>query len=369
MKNTIKSQEFLDYVYENQLNVNKSLNKVLWFMILTGPAIAVGVWAGAFPEVNYSACIITSIFIFISALIHTIFLKKKVNPEISKYTVLITIEIADMMMCYNHIGIYLTFFCVPLISLLYYDRKTLKIMSALSYIGMVLSEYLISDFSASLRIDKNAIEWFIGQIGGMTIEFIIMFSIAMVLNKGIERNIELMFDEHKEIEIKDNEILTDNMTGILNKKGFMLKTEELLKNENTKNFALLFLDLDHFKDVNDNLGHATGDIAIKDAAIKIVKQFRSADLVARFGGDEFLVFVQNIPQNILDEKLSSLHETIINDYTNREATVHVTASIGAIYCENALINTLELKELLSLADEQLYNSKNTGRNKTTLKIV
>jgi diguanylate cyclase (GGDEF)-like protein len=120
------------------------------------------------------------------------------------------------------------------------------------------------------------------------------------------------------------------------------------------------VDLDHFKNLNDTLGHSHGDEAIKEAGRKLQVLFANIDLVARFGGDEFCVLVNDIPKNKLVDKLERIVEIMAVTYTDGVVYLNVTASVGAAYCTK---QKMDYKTLLNAADSAVYEAKNTGRNR------
>lgn len=169
---------------------------------------------------------------------------------------------------------------------------------------------------------------------------------------------------------KDRKVLEigarmDDMTGLLNKKTLIEETENTLKSFSYNNAAFIFLDMDHFKDVNDRLGHAMGDRAIKEASRVIQEIFRQDDIVGRFGGDEFCIFLKNIPENILYSRLNELMDKLRAEYTDGGNTVRVTVSIGAVYFDKK--NRRTYPEIMAEADEALYKAKEQGRDRFVLK--
>jgi diguanylate cyclase (GGDEF)-like protein len=128
--------------------------------------------------------------------------------------------------------------------------------------------------------------------------------------------------------------------------------------------ALVFVDLDHFKNLNDTLGHSIGDVAIKETAVRLQVLFANVDLVSRFGGDEFCIFVWDIPRFKLMDKLERLLKILRKSYTDGRLSVETTASVGAVYCNNEAI---DFDTMLGVADKALYEAKENGRDQYILK--
>ena len=159
----------------------------------------------------------------------------------------------------------------------------------------------------------------------------------------------------------------DKLSGLLNKAAMERNVKQYLSAEGKyRQSALIIVDLDNFKDVNDNLGHMTGDAAIKDAAKKISLIFSDRDFLGRFGGDEFCILMRfgtNITTEellkILTVKASDLSSSLREDYSNGEEKVSVSASIGiSIFPDNG--STYE--ELFEKADSALYEVKQHGKD-------
>ena len=124
--------------------------------------------------------------------------------------------------------------------------------------------------------------------------------------------------------------------------------------------AVIFIDLDHFKDINDTLGHRIGDLLLIEVADRLSTVVRSCDTVARLGGDEFTVFCQNIdsPENaaLVAQKLVALFGPA---FRLGESEIHVTASIGVTLFPN---DGKTVDELLMNADIAMYHAKGVGKN-------
>ncbi|AOM00900.1 MULTISPECIES: EAL domain-containing protein [Cobetia] len=136
--------------------------------------------------------------------------------------------------------------------------------------------------------------------------------------------------------------------------------------------ALIFIDLDHFKKINDLLGHTTGDHLLIEVAHRLTGQVRETDLVARFGGDEFVILVQPLshdPQAAcreLDELMERLQQALNQPYTlsdpqSQPLDHHSSASLGSIMFHD---RALSAEELIRRADIAMYRAKEAGRNQT-----
>lgn len=161
---------------------------------------------------------------------------------------------------------------------------------------------------------------------------------------------------------------TDALTGLTNRRGLELALTTALRQTREKGgpgFALAHLDLDHFKEVNDCLGHAAGDRLLCDVAGILREAVRSCDTAARIGGDEFVLILRDLNnvgalQRLAHRIIGRIRERI-GDYPN---VAPVSASIGIVL--SCSYPGQPAERLLRDADVALYRSKNMGRGRATI---
>ena len=152
-------EETLDFEHfqrDNRYRVNHSLNRMLWFCILAGPAIALGVAGGVFKQTSYLACIILSCGMAVVAGSNRIILKKKPYSNVPGVFALVAV---DALLCYmnaSHISIRLTWFLVPLLSLLLCDMRVYIGISILNYLIIALGTWLEAGHYAAVRLDFSS---------------------------------------------------------------------------------------------------------------------------------------------------------------------------------------------------------------------
>ncbi|MBF0381586.1 MAG: EAL domain-containing protein [Magnetococcales bacterium] len=154
----------------------------------------------------------------------------------------------------------------------------------------------------------------------------------------------------------------DTLTGLPNRALFHDRLKQaLLMVERTKTQgALMFIDLDRFKYINDNMGHDYGDQLLVQAAKRLVSCVRKADTVARFGGDEFTVIIQNIHHESLAELIAKkINAELIKPFKLGVEEVQISGSIGITIFPH---DSLDFDELLKNADTAMYKTKESGRN-------
>jgi diguanylate cyclase (GGDEF)-like protein len=152
---------------------------------------------------------------------------------------------------------------------------------------------------------------------------------------------------------------TDFLTGLPNRRTFIEKVE--LETERAKkykrSFTIAYIDLDNFKTVNDQYGHALGDQLLKEIANGIKNDVRPNDIVARMGGDEFLVFFPNTTEAEALFALTHLQNQLKKIVENHK--LPVTSTIGAVTFNKAFSSP---EELIKAADRIMYSGKQAGRN-------
>jgi diguanylate cyclase (GGDEF)-like protein len=132
-------------------------------------------------------------------------------------------------------------------------------------------------------------------------------------------------------------------------------------NRHEKKGALLYIDLDDFKPINDTYGHSEGDKYLQAISIAIKKLLRDSDVLVRLGGDEFVVVLYEISaEDDAIEVANKLLKTLSAEYILDDITVSASASIG-IYCFPKAEMTVD--NLISAADAAMYNAKQSGKNK------
>jgi len=179
------------------------------------------------------------------------------------------------------------------------------------------------------------------------------------LSGQVVAQMELIREVHKRQQAEQQirqQSLTDELTGLYNRRGFFLLAEQQLQLARRMEMTswLIFIDLDKFKQINDSLGHAWGDMYLVDTANLLKQHFRTSDAIARLGGDEFVVLASG---NFTDVR--EIHDRIqagINTY-NQHCSVSqpLSVSIGIEQIDPSQDTTLQ--EILNRADKQMYMQK------------
>lgn len=165
----------------------------------------------------------------------------------------------------------------------------------------------------------------------------------------------------KELEKLRELAYIDELTGILNRRGLNFFLRKWISDfkKNKKIFGVLFIDLDNFKKINDRYGHNVGDRVLKMVAETLKNNLRTEDMVARYGGDEFIVVLQVKDIDTLESLAKRIKTLIENSFLKEnEKIVKISASIGgSLIKEKDTMNTL-----LKRVDELMYQCKKEGKN-------
>ena len=170
-------------------------------------------------------------------------------------------------------------------------------------------------------------------------------------------------------EKKENESLIwrqanyDFLTGLANRHLFLDRLEQEIKKAHHArlSLALMIIDLDRFKEVNDTLGHDMGDNLLKEAALRLDHCVREADIVARLGGDEFAVILGSLSETECLEQISQdILQVLAEPFHLRDQVVHLSSSIGITFYPQYASS---VEDMLKEADQAMYAAKQQGRNR------
>ncbi len=158
--------------------------------------------------------------------------------------------------------------------------------------------------------------------------------------------------------------IRDGLTELYNVRFFAdaLVKEHEYSFRKQSSLALLFMDIDHFKLVNDRFGHAYGDFVLKELAMLLTTKIRGYDLLARYGGEEFVFLVREETENSVQELAQRICKDVQNHVFNHAGIrAKLTVSIGYFWWDGKDRSTSS-EDLLRLADDNLYKAKDAGRN-------
>ncbi|MCU1481917.1 MAG: sensor diguanylate cyclase [Subtercola sp.] len=162
--------------------------------------------------------------------------------------------------------------------------------------------------------------------------------------------------------------LHDALTGLPNRLYLQRRLDDLLTQNapDDRAIALLFVDLDGFKAVNDKLGHQGGDLVLCEVSERLTSVVRAGDTVARLGGDEFLIVCENVSEDQIVDIAERLRASVRQPLEGEAAGLPVSASVGvSFYSADESRNDVTGETLIRFADEAMYESKRAGKDRFT----
>lgn len=211
----------------------------------------------------------------------------------------------------------------------------------------------------SLSVDSNLLGVAIAL--GLVCLFLVGFIIAIFYDKfGYDTfKFKTLKNENSQDAIRLS--LVDTLTQLPNRRALMQHLEAATRrcDRNGTSLAVAFVDVDNFKQINDTLGHQTGDQVLQKIARRLVTAVRGCDEVARIGGDEFIAIIEEVDSyedciSVIERMVSSVHESC----TIHNSEVHLSVSIGvAMYPKDG-----NIQQLISAADTAMYRAKKDGKN-------
>lgn len=154
----------------------------------------------------------------------------------------------------------------------------------------------------------------------------------------------------------------DSLTGLANRAGFQQKLADAMARSRTARtlIAVMYLDIDNFKPINDTYGHEVGDVLLKAFAARLSNTLRSTDTIARLGGDEFTIVMEELGKPVDAENVAAkIVQSMQAPFELNEISASISVSIGLAFYQGGM---LEPKTLIKQADEMLYRAKEEGRN-------
>lgn len=156
------------------------------------------------------------------------------------------------------------------------------------------------------------------------------------------------------------EMRLDSLTGVLTREAFACELDQAFEAAETAPFALLFIDLDHFKEINDHHGHLVGDDCLRQIGARLASAVRGGDAVGRFGGDEFLILLRGVAlAPLLSPIEKRLRAAACEPIEGPEGPLRVGVSLGAAFSRDGYSASAEM---VAAADRAMYRDKRDSRS-------
>jgi len=182
------------------------------------------------------------------------------------------------------------------------------------------------------------------------------------LQEDLQKTKKEIAEYRERAEVLQQEVLTDPLTGVYNRRAYEKRMQEELQRflRHHRPFSVLLLDVDRFKSINDQYGHAVGDIVLKEIIKRIRPVLRESDLLARFGGEEFVLLLPETENKGAIEVAEKLRRSIENtEFLHRGTPVAVTISVGVTEVRPT---DMQPEALFRRVDMAMYQAKQSGRN-------
>jgi diguanylate cyclase (GGDEF)-like protein len=210
-----------------------------------------------------------------------------------------------------------------------------------------------ADFSIRAQVDSSAD---LGKLG-------LAFNAMLDRIENREQDLQSEIEERKRVEVKlDRLAHFDSVTGLRNRHFFhdRLATAVAHAQKSEQMAIVMFLDLDNFKTVNDTLGHDVGDELLRIVAQRLLSSVRFGDTVARVGGDEFAIILENAVDVEVGKKIAQKCVDTLSDVIRiNQNEIYISGSIGISSCPD---DAVDVHALLKFADTAMYYAKNAGKN-------
>ena len=182
--------------------------------------------------------------------------------------------------------------------------------------------------------------------------------IILLNNLDIDRaiwSIMHSLERNKMINRLYEDSIEDELTGLYNRRGFLRLAKDAIRFMDVPNYHILFIDMDKMKLINDNHGHNMGDKALKEAAKILRASFREGDIISRYGGDEFIIFVSSMNDEALEKIKKRINNNIIKFNDNTKSVYKLGLTIGHAKIDN--LKKESLQQVINRADKIMYSNK------------
>ncbi len=216
--------------------------------------------------------------------------------------------------------------------------------------------------SEATTIEKNGLKITDFALHDTTPDVVILHRFREMQLAGLGRKSAALQAALNERDLYSEKAATDPLTGLLNRRAFWEQCEPILSKTDAEYPAVvLALDLDGFKQINDEHGHRAGDRVLVEVSKRLIRSVRASDVVARVGGDEFAVLLAGSPDVEISGLIERLHKVLSGPLIHGGVSYKVSASIGAV----AAVNAESLDQLVSDADIAMYNGRVDRTNSAT----
>ncbi len=169
------SSDYQEFIVRNRVRINRDLNKALWLFIITGPAIALGVATGIFTQTDYGTCLGITVLMAVLAAVHLVLVRRLPNSVLTSVFAFAALDALIVYMAFGHVNVHLTWFLVPLLSMLFCDTRLYFYALGTNFIFMLAAEWTTAPYYVNLNSSFETVRsYFLNTLAGYTIEMLIM---------------------------------------------------------------------------------------------------------------------------------------------------------------------------------------------------
>ena len=337
---------------------------LIWLVWETFVLLNSDYWHVINVELLHHKFVINSIFfIMLLGLISPCYALQK-QAWVQRFLPYIAIGILIISLCYNGymIGVFspvtmVVYICLIAVGLVLFERKIVYVMLVPATCFLIVSGYLsfidVIPYAPIFQIDGQLF------LNGFWLLSMLYFVIPILITCLILFEILLSQWRHRERLIQHLSQI-DPLTNTFNRRRISQSLEYLHQQDPQNPYAVILLDLDHFKSINDQFGHHMGDTVLIAVSQKLGLHLRESDVVGRFGGEEFILILKQSSalkaRQIAERCRAAIEDLVIQNEDGR--AIRITASFGIALATDKL----KPQQLLDQADKALYAAKASGRN-------
>ncbi len=230
----------------------------------------------------------------------------------------------------------------------------------------VLNEIALKEISFKEKLSAVLDDIKYVTIGFLLVMFVVTLLISFKLKRVLKEYHTSLITKHKQTTLQKQQLVHqlehDDLTKLPNRIMMMDRLEQgiLLSKRDKTEIAVIFIDIDNFKKINDSMGHDVGDIVLKESAKRLKDSIRESDIVARFGGDEFVILIDNFKNEYdIINIIKKIQDAVKTPIVLRSNEYKLTLSIGICVFP---ADGIDSHSLLKHADIALYQAKKAGRD-------
>ncbi len=270
-----KNNTYESFLVQNAKIINKVLGLAILASVLVGPLCALLRFLKIFESMSYKACILSTAFSLVAACIHYVLVKSKHDSRNTAFVILCMLEAIIVFMRAAGFNITLAFFIVPMLSLLYCNRKMYFGACLLGFAGMIVGMFLSKSHWGSILKSETANSWFVAYGLSYTIEYAMMFVSGLMINFVISWHMGITYSDRLVISKKDEEIYKDRLTGMWNKL-YIYKAFIKHAVQGNKKCCLMIFGIEGLGQVKQSLGTGESDRAVNTYAKVLKDTFKTS---------------------------------------------------------------------------------------------